>query len=79
MKPDIVRTMAVVTEVEDAIGYIFEPEEVAETVDFTIRKCEVNGKDEEYFFLLLEDELRDLRMRQVINALGALNMERRSA
>lgn len=74
---DPVRTMQVVNEVSEKTQYIFAPEEVVETIRYTIRKCELNGKDEEYFYILLENELRDYLMRAYINLMGEENRRRR--
>ena len=71
------RTMQVLVEVEEKTNYIFSPEEVIETVRYTIRKCELNGKDEEYFYLLLQDELEQHLMRAYINMRGEENRRRK--
>lgn len=57
-----------VREVESSIGYCFRPEDIKETIQHTLRKCELNGKDEEYFYYLLQNELKDLLTRTCINA-----------
>lgn len=75
IQPD--KVMEVVMEVEEKVGYIFDPEEVAQTVDHTIRKCELNKKDTAYFYILLENELRDYLMRAYINLLGEENRRRK--
>lgn len=64
------KVLEVVIEVEEKIGYIFAPEEISQTVNHTIRKCEFNGKDTAYFYILLENELRDYLMRTYINLMG---------
>ena len=74
---DVTRTMQVVNEVSERAQYIFGPEEVIQTVRHTIRKCELNGKDEEYFYILLENELRDYLMRAYINLTGEENRRRK--
>lgn len=74
---DIVRAMQTVSEVSLKTGYVFSPEEVTGTIQHTARKCELNGKDIEYFYILLENELRDFLMRASINALGELNRRRK--
>ena len=79
MYTDIIRTLETVSKVSDELEYIFTPEEVRETYHHTIRKCELNGKDEEYFSILLDNELRDLLMRRAINRLGAANRKERYA
>lgn len=77
MLTDVARTMDVVTEVEEETGYIFDPSEVSEIVHYAIRKCELNGKDEEYFYLLLPDELRQYLIRAYINMRGEENRRRK--
>lgn len=71
------RTMQVLVEVEEKTNYIFSPEEVIETVQYTIRKCEMNGKDEEYFYLLFQDELEQYLTRAYINMRGEENRRRK--
>lgn len=71
------RISEVVGEVEAQTGCDFSPDEVKWVVQYTIRKCELNGKDAEYFYLLLRDELRDFLFRAYINAVGMLNQRRR--
>lgn len=71
------RTTQVLVEVEEKTNYIFSPEEVIETVQYAIRKCEMNGKDEEYFYLLLQDELEQYLTRAYINMQGEENRRRK--
>lgn len=70
---DADRALAVVNEVSEKMNYFFDDEEVIEIVQYTIRKCEMNGKDEEYFYILLENELEDYLMRAYINYMGEMN------
>lgn len=70
---DVGRTLEVIDRVSERLNYIFCPKEIADTVEYTIRKCEMNGKDEEYFYLLLEDELEQSLMRAYINYRGEQN------
>ena len=42
-------------------------EEISQTIEYTKRKCELNGKDEDYFYLLFENELEDLIQRYYIS------------
>lgn len=79
MQTDIARTMDVMVRVSVGMGVFFEPEEVSEAYHRSIRKCELNGKDEEYFYILLEDELKNIKLRQLINAAGMMRSNRRSA
>lgn len=64
---------AIVREVEDKIGWEFEPEEVEDILRYTIRKAELNGKGADYIPILFENELRDSIMRAVINFRGEMN------
>ena len=77
MKLDIMKTMQVVNKVEARLGHLFEPEEIRDIIEHTIRKCELNSKDEECFYLLFENELEDLIQRHYINFLGFINQMRK--
>jgi len=70
------RIAEVVDEVEAQTGYNFFPCELAGVIQLTIRKCEAKGKDTEYFYLLLRDELKDFLFRAHINAMWILNQRR---
>lgn len=70
---DADRALAVVNETSEKMNYFFDDEEVIEIVQYAIRKCEMNGKDEEYFYILLENELEDYLMRAYINYMGEMN------
>lgn len=74
---DVERTWGIVDEVQQRTGYIYCPKELAEIIQYAIRKCELNGKDEEYFYLLLPDELEQYLMRAYINMRGEENRRRR--
>lgn len=57
---------------EEHIG-IEIPDCVANQVlDYSVRKCEVNGKGTDYLPILFENELRDYYMRLAINLKGAI-------
>lgn len=71
------RALAVVNEVSERLNYFFDDEEIIEIVQYTIRKCEMNSKDEEYFYILLENELSDYVMRAYINYMGEMNRRKR--
>jgi hypothetical protein len=71
IQPD--KVMEVVEKVEDKTHYLFEPHEVTESVQFTVRKCEMNKKDTMYFYVLLENELTDFLQRSIINLMGEMN------
>lgn len=71
------RTLEIIEKVEKETGYTYCPMEIADIVQCAIRKCELNGKDEEYFYLLLPDELKQYLMRAYINMRGEQNRRRR--
>lgn len=57
---------------EERLGFEI-PEDVAgEVLDYSVRKCEVNGKGMEYLPILFENELRDYYTRLTINLKGAM-------
>lgn len=64
---DINKVLNVVETVQEEENCIFTPEEVVEVYLYTIRKCRAIGKDKEYFYILLEDELRNHLVRSCIN------------
>ena len=63
----------VVFDVQQRTGYRFDVNEVFEIAKHTIRKAELNGKDESYIPLLLKNELEDFLMRKRINLIGGMN------
>ena len=74
---DLGRTGAIAAQVSERAGFVFEDEEISRTIEYTKRKCELNGKDEEYFYLLFENELEDLVQRYYINLRGFINQMRK--
>lgn len=74
---DLGRTEAIAAQVSERAGFVFEDEEISRTIEYTKRKCELNGKDEEYFYLLFENELEDLVQRYYINLRGFINQMRK--
>lgn len=74
---DLGRTEAIAAQVSERAGFVFEDEEISRTIEYTKRKCELNGKDEEYFYLLFENELEDLIQRYYINLRGFINQMRK--
>ena len=48
---DLGRAEAIVEQVSQKTGFVFEDEEISQTIEYTKRKCELNGKDEDYFAL----------------------------
>lgn len=71
------RTLKIIEKVEKETGYTYCPMEIANIVQYAIRKCELNGKDEEYFYILLPDELEQYLMRAYINLRGEQNRRRK--
>lgn len=74
---DLGRAEAIVEQVSQKTGFVFEDEEISQTIEYTKRKCGLNGKDEEYFYLLFENELEDLIQRYYINLRGFINQMRK--
>lgn len=74
---DLGRAEAIVEQVSQKTGFIFDDEEISQTIEYTKRKCELNGKGEEYFYLLFENELEDLIQRYYINLRGFINQMRK--
>lgn len=74
---DLGRAEAIVEQVSQKTGFVFDDEEISRTIEYTKRKCELNGKDEEYFYLLFENELEDLIQRYYINLRGFINQMRK--
>lgn len=65
----------VILEVQRRTGYRFDVVDAYEIARNTIHKAELNGKDESYVPILLENELRDFLMRKQINVLGKWRKE----
>ena len=74
---DLGRAEAIVEQVSQKTGFVFDDEEISRTIEYTKRKCELNGKDEEYFYLLFENELEDLIQRYYISLQGFINQMRK--
>lgn len=74
---DLGRAEAIVEQVSQKTGFVFGDEEISQTIEYTKRKCELNGKDEDYFYLLFENELEDLIQRYYINLRGFINQMRK--
>lgn len=71
------RTEEIAAQVSERTGFVFDDEEISQTIEYTKRKCELNGKDEEYFYLLFENDLEDLIQRYYINLRGFINQMRK--
>lgn len=68
----------IVVDVQNETGYWFDVYDVARIAQHTVRKAEMNGKDETYVPILFENELRDHVMRERINEMGRKNLCARS-
>lgn len=55
------------------LNYQFDDGEIADVLRYSLRKCEVNGKDDDYVPIIFETELHDYVMRSTINAVGYMN------
>ena len=55
-------------------GFVLTGAEYEALLQYTARKCEVNGKGEDYLPLLLADEIKDYFFRNAINATTLLRM-----
>ena len=69
----------ILVDVQRRLRYTFDLVDVFDILRYTIRKCEVNGKGEDYVPILFENELRDFVMRKQINMRGRMNLCARSA
>ena len=58
---------------EQTLGFHITGDVAAEVLMYSIRKCQVIGKDASYLPLLFENELLDFYMRAEINARSAMN------
>ena len=67
------KLIAAKEDAEARLGFDIPGNVVAEVLEYTIRKCEANGKGEDYLPLLFKDELKDYYMRMEINAKGSEN------
>ncbi len=63
----------IVLKVQRRFRYQFDLMDVFNIIRYTIRKADLNGKDESYVPLLLKNELEDFVMRERINLLGRVN------
>lgn len=70
--------LAIERDVSSKTGFCFEAEDIAYIGALTARKCEINHKGRNYFYILFENELRDFVARAAINRRSAEIMQRRS-
>lgn len=73
MDEKVERLLGIVKKVQEETGYEFSFDEMTDILLYTRRKCEVNGKGEDYIPILFENELSDYLMRREINRMGAMN------
>ena len=64
----------IVVDVQNETGFWFDVDDMVAIFQHTIRKADLNGKDEAYVPLLLRNELEDHAMRERINAIGRRNL-----
>lgn len=67
---DIEKLVDIVFDAQTRLRYKFDLMDVFNILRYTIRKCEANGKGDDYIPLLFENELRDHVMREQINEMG---------
>lgn len=64
----------ILTNVQNECCYWFDVEEVADVMEHTVKKCQINGGGKEYMPALFENELRDFVTRKEINERGKVNL-----
>lgn len=64
----------VVMRVQNRTGYVFDVWDIYDVARHTVRKADLNGKDEAYVPILFENELEDFLMRAEINEMGRRNL-----
>lgn len=77
LKESVNELEAIVSKVEEETGIPFDAPEVMRIFAYTVRKCELNGKGDDYIPILFENELKDHIAREVINYLGEQNRRKR--
>ena len=65
-----------VSRVENETDYQYDDEEIGKVYEHTLRKCEINGKGNEYIPILFENELKDYIIAKAINLKGRCNYVR---
>ena len=60
----------IIVDVQNETGFWFDVDDMVAIIRHTIRKADLNGKDEEYVPLLFRNELEDYVMRERIYAIG---------
>lgn len=64
----------IIVDVQNETGFWFDVDDMVAIMQRTVRKADLNGKDEEYVPLLFRNELEDYVMRERINAIGRRNL-----
>lgn len=64
----------IIVDVQNETGFWFDVDDMVAIMQHTVRKADLNGKDEEYVPLLFRNELEDYVMRERINAIGRRNL-----
>lgn len=73
-KPNPEELADVVMRVQNRTGYVFDVWDIYDVARHTVRKADLNGKDEAYVPILFENELEDFLMRAEINEMGRINL-----
>lgn len=60
----------IIVDVQNETGFWFDVDDMVAIMQHTVRKADLNGKDEAYVPLLFRNELEDYVMRERINAIG---------
>lgn len=76
---DIEKLVDIVFDAQTRLRYKFDLMDVFDILRYTIRKCEANGKGDDYIPLLFRNELEDFVMREQINLIGRMNQCAKSA
>lgn len=64
----------IIVDVQNETGFWFDVDDMVAIMQHTVRKADLNGKDEAYVPLLFRNELEDYVMRERINAIGRRNL-----
>lgn len=65
---------SIISEVEKKTGYVFSRAETFQVLLFTVRKCQINGKGDDYIPILFENELMDYIARSEINSIFSFSI-----
>lgn len=64
----------IIVDVQNETSFWFDVDDMVAIMQHTVRKADLNGKDEAYVPLLFRNELEDYVMRERINAIGRRNL-----